>query len=72
MMLERPKSLTAVVHVNFKYSESESKKISESEIEILNRVLDKASELTPDMQEILVKFAEYMNKVQEQNRAEPE
>jgi len=72
MMLEKPKSLTAVVHVNFKYGESESKKINENEIEILNRVLDKASELTPDMQEILVKFAEYMNKLKKKDGAEPE
>lgn len=71
MMIEKPKSLTAVVHVNFKYDESESKKISEPEIEILNRILDQASDLTPDMQEVLVKFAEYMNKLQEQGRAEP-
>lgn len=71
MMIEKPKSLTAVVHVNFNYGESESKKISESEIEILNRILDQAHDLTPDMQEVLVKFAEYMNKLQEQGRAEP-
>ena len=71
MMIEKPKSLTAVVHVNFKYDESESKKISEPEIEILNRVLDQASDLTPDMQEVLIKFAQYMNKLQEQGRAEP-
>ena len=65
MIVEKPKSLTAVVHLNFKYDESESKKISETEIEMLNRVLDQASDLTPDMQEVLVKFAEYMNKLQE-------
>lgn len=70
-MMENPKSLTAVIHVNFKYGESESKKIGENEIEMLNKVLDKAYDLSPDMQEILIKFAAYMKNLQKQDRAGP-
>ena len=59
-MIDTPKSLTAVVHVKFNYKESEAKAPDSREIEILSRVLDQASNLPPEMQEIMVKFADYL------------
>lgn len=61
-MIETPKSLTAIVHVRFHYEESKSKLPSEGEIEILANLMDKASELDPDFQEILIKFASHLKK----------
>jgi len=60
-MFESPKSLTATVHVRFKYIESESEPVTIGDVEILNKVLDRASELSPDHRELLIKFAEYIN-----------
>lgn len=62
VMFQSPKSLTAVVHVRFQYEEPTSKSPSESEVEILSRLMDQASELEPSLQEILVQFAEHLKK----------
>ena len=61
-MIESPKSLTAVVHVRFHYKELETKPIGEGEIEIMSRILDRTSELPPELQEMVVKFTDYLNK----------
>ncbi|HUV53013.1 MAG TPA: hypothetical protein VMW64_08065 [Dehalococcoidia bacterium] len=61
-MREVPKSLTALVHVKFNYQEPEDKGVSESEVEILSHILDQASNLPTEMQEILVAFANYLEK----------
>ena len=63
VMFQSPKSLTAVVHVRFSYEEPTSKSPSESEVEILSRLMDQSSELEPSLQEILVQFAEHLKKV---------
>lgn len=63
-MIETPKSLTAIVHVRFHYEESRSKLPSEGEIEILANLMDTASELDPDFQEILIKFANHLKKTE--------
>jgi len=68
-MFETPKSLTAVVHVRFNYQESAAKTPDSEEIEILSNIVDQASNLSPEMQEIVVKFADYLGKLT--NRAEP-
>jgi len=62
-MTMSPKSLTAVVHVRFHYEEPEAKPPSQGEIQILSSLMDRASELNPEMQEVLVKFASYLKKV---------
>jgi len=62
-MIKSPKSLTAIVHVKFHYKEPETKPVGQSEIEMMARVLDQASHLEPEMQEILVKFANYLNQL---------
>jgi len=59
-MFESPKSLTAVIHIRFK--EPTGKPPTEEEIEILNRMMDDANELDPELSEILVQFADYLNK----------
>ena len=58
-MVESPKSLTAVIHVRFHYREAETK-ATESSIETLSKLLDHASELSPEYQELLVKFANHL------------
>ena len=52
-----------IVHVKFHYKEPETKPVDQSEIEMMARVLDQASHLEPEMQEILVKFANYLNQL---------
>ncbi len=61
MIFESPKSLTATVHVRFNYSESAAEPVTASDIEMLNNILDRASDLSPEHRELLVKFAEYIN-----------
>ena len=63
--MKSPKSLTALVHVRFNYEELLTKPPSKSEIEILAGLLDHASELDPNLQELLVKFADYVKKTAE-------
>ena len=70
-MLEAPKSLTAVIHVRFNYKESEAKPVSEGETQILSRILDQASELSTDKQELLVKFADYINQLGKKDEQSP-
>lgn len=57
-----PKSLTAIVHVKFHYKELGTKPVDEGELEIMGRIMNRASELPPELQEVLVKFAECLNK----------
>lgn len=59
-MLQTPKSLTAVVHVKFHYKEPEMKSVSEGEIEMVSRMLNHASEMPVEYQEILIKFADHL------------
>jgi len=59
-MIDTPKSLTAVVHVKFNYQEPTGKTPDPREVEILSRILDQASSLSPELQEIMVKFADYL------------
>jgi hypothetical protein len=67
--MKSPKSLTALVHVKFNYEELRSEPLGKSEIEILAGLLDHASELDPALQELLVKFADYIKKTSEKTGA---
>ena len=58
-MIESPKSLTAVVHVRFHYRETAAK-ATESGIRMLSKLLDQASELSTEHQELLIKFANHL------------
>lgn len=62
-MLESPKSLTATIHVRFNYKEREAEPIGERQVEIINRILDRTSELDPELQDLVVKFASYLNEI---------
>ncbi len=68
-MFESPKSLTAVVHVKFHYKEVELKPVGEADVEMISRILEKASGLDPDHQELLVKFADYISQVSNRTEA---
>ncbi len=60
-MMEAPKSLTAIVHVRFHY---EDKKYTEpGRAELLSKVMERASELKPELQQMLVDFASHVDKV---------
>lgn len=58
-----PKSLTATVHVRFNPKEVEGKSGGPTDIEMMARILDQASEMSPELQNILVKFAESLMKI---------
>ena len=58
-MAETPKSLTAVAHVKFNYQEPDAKKPDAKE-EILSRILNQTSSLSPAMQEAVAEFADYL------------
>ncbi len=59
-MIESPKSLTAVIHARFHCREKESKSDTESGVETLSKLLDQVSELDPEYQELLIKFANHL------------
>lgn len=71
-MIQSPKSLTAVVHVRFHYDEAKEGRPRQGEVEILSKVMDQASELAPDLQEMLIKFASFVGKASQGERAEPD
>jgi len=64
-MIKSPKSLTAVVHVKFHYEDKEPKPVSELDVEMVSQILAKASGLKPELQELLVKFADHLSQVKE-------
>ena len=66
-MIESPKSLTAVVHVKFHYVEKENKQDTESGVETLSKLLDQASELDPEYQELLIKFANHLKETRDKS-----
>ncbi len=64
-MIESPKSLTAIVHIKFHYEElgKQQNKLGGDELDMIGKLLERASTLGPDMQELLGKFADYLQKV---------
>ena len=65
MILQSPKSLTATIHVRFHYKEEEEqqKPPDEDGLQIINRLLDKAAELQPSLQDLLVRFADHLKNI---------
>lgn len=59
-MIGSPKSLTAIVHVRFHHNKESGSESWPSDLEMVGKILERASEMGPDMQEILVKFADYL------------
>ncbi len=62
-MFESPRSLTATIYVRFNYKEPEAQRLDEKPTEMMGIILDQASGLSTEMQEILVKFADYLSKL---------
>jgi len=62
MEFSLPSSLTAIVHVRFHYDEKEKKIVGKAEIQLLDELLGRAGDMDPELQELLVKFADYLNK----------
>ena len=58
-MIESPKSLTAVIHIRFHYGEAKTKATKRG-IEALSKLLDQTSGLSPEHQELLIKFANHL------------
>ena len=58
-MTEVPKFLTATVHIRFHYAEPEER-VAECNIAMMDRLLEHAADLPPVLQELLVKFANYL------------
>jgi len=70
-MFESPKSLTATIHVRFHYKDTETQSVTEGETAMINSILDKASDMPPDLREILIKFADYLKQLGKEEVAEP-
>ncbi|MBA7685508.1 hypothetical protein ES703_93933 [subsurface metagenome] len=68
-MMKSPKSLTATIYVRFHYEEPEGSPLFAGQTEMVGRILDQANDLDPDLQEILVKFADHLS-TQGQEKAE--
>ena len=62
-MIGPPKSLTAIVHVRFHYDEEGETEPGAADLEMVGKLLERASKMEPDMRDILVKFADYLQKV---------
>ena len=59
-MSQIPKSLTAIVHVRFNTKDGETRSAENTEIEIVGRILDRASEMPLADQQMLMRFADYL------------
>jgi len=60
-MVNLPSSLTAVVHMRFHFDEHKKRLVGEAEIQVLDELLGRAGDLEPELQEMLVKFADYVS-----------
>lgn len=61
-MVMSPGSLTAVVYLKFNHKEAETKPVGERDVVMVSQILDKASGLEPELQELLVRFADFLKK----------
>lgn len=56
----QPKSLTATIHVRFHYAEDETRPVTDCPIDLVANLLEHVGDLSPDLQELVVKFANYL------------
>ena len=59
-MIQSPKSLTATIHIRFHYKDPESDPVTEGETTMIDKLLDQAGDLDPELQDLLIKFASYL------------
>ncbi len=64
--MDFPKSLTAIVHVNFHYQDGR-KPVTQSQIETMSKILEHVSEFHPKDKAILVKFIDYLSTQKKKN-----
>lgn len=69
-MFESPKSLTATIYVRFHYKEPEPK-VEEGEVQLVDTILNRASDMSPEFREILLKFVEYLSHLGKDNEQSP-
>jgi len=62
-MIKSPKSLTATIHVRFHYKENETDPLEQGTTETIAKILDEASDMDPGLQELLIKFANYLSQI---------
>ena len=58
--MDLPISVTAIVHLKFHFDKESRKIIGEAEIQLIDELMAQASDLDPELQELLLKFANYM------------
>ena len=66
-MNQLPKSLTATVHIRFHYPEAETRP-NDCPIELVANLLEHVDDLPPDLQEVVVKFANYLRESNQTSR----
>jgi len=73
-MMGMPKSLTAIVHVRFHY-ENVKHTGSDGEprrAELLSRIVERAADLSPELQKILEEFAKQVGEVPNEDGQSPD
>ena len=65
-MIQGPKSLTATIHVRFNYDGDELKPAVEGQTQIIAKLLEHTTDLAPELQELLIKFANYLKEISTQ------
>lgn len=61
-MIQSPKSLTATIHIRFHYAEPETSPVTEGEAAMVGRLLEQTADLDPDLQEVMIKFANFLKR----------
>ena len=62
MELRLPTSMTALINIKFRYDEETRKLSGEVDLQLLDELMGEAKDLQPDLQEILIRFAQSLNK----------
>jgi len=62
MELRLPTSMTALINIKFHYDEETRKLSGEVDLQLLDELIGEAKDLQPDLQEILIRFAQSINK----------
>ena len=62
-MGEPLRSVTAVIHLKLHYGETEERPPTKRVGELVAEIVDRADQLSPEMQELILKFGEYMKQV---------
>ena len=72
MDLKLPTSMTALINIRFHYDESNKSLSGEVELQLLDELMEKAENLAPELQDILLKFASTLNKNKKESETNKE